>query len=39
MRLKAEKTLFDVFAWMLADARLLPFKPCKGQLKFFTPTL
>ena len=22
---------------MLADARRLPFKPCKGQLKFFTP--
>ena len=23
--------------WTLAHARRLPFKPCKGQLKFFTP--
>ena len=25
------------FGWTLAHARRLPFKPCKGQLKFFTP--
>ena len=25
------------FGWTLANARRLPFKPCKGQLKFFTP--
>jgi hypothetical protein len=26
------------FGWTLANARRLPFKPVKGQLKFFTPT-
>jgi hypothetical protein len=25
------------FGWTLAHARRLPFKPVKGQLKFFTP--
>jgi len=25
------------FGWTLAHARRLPFKPCKGQLKFFKP--
>jgi hypothetical protein len=25
--------------WTLANARRLPFKPCKGQLKFFTPNI
>lgn len=27
------------FGWLLANARRLPFKPCKGQLKFFTPKI
>jgi len=25
------------FGWTLARARRLPFKPVKGQLKFFNP--
>ena len=25
------------FGWVLAGARRLPFKPCKGHLKFFNP--
>jgi hypothetical protein len=25
------------FGWVLANARRLPFKRCKGQLKFFNP--
>jgi hypothetical protein len=25
------------FGWTLANARRLPFKPVKGQLKFFNP--
>jgi len=25
------------YGWTLAKARRLPFKQCKGQLKFFTP--
>lgn len=25
------------FGWVLANARRLQFKRCKGQLKFFTP--
>jgi hypothetical protein len=24
------------FGWVLANARRLPFKPCRGQFKFFT---
>jgi len=24
------------FGWVLTNARRLPFKPCRGQLKFFT---
>jgi len=27
------------YGWTLAHARRLPFKNCKGQLKFFTPKL
>ena len=27
------------FGWVLADAQRLPIKPCKGQLKFFTPAI
>ena len=27
------------FGWVLANARRLPFNPCKGQLKFFTPKI
>ena len=27
------------FGWTLANARRLPFKPCNGQLKFFTPKI
>jgi len=26
-----------LFGWVLADARRLPFKVCKGQLNFFKP--
>ena len=25
------------YGWVITNARRLPFKPCKGQLKFFTP--
>ncbi len=27
------------FGWTLANARRLPFKPVKGQLKFFNPSI
>src|ERR1035437_10601160 len=27
------------FGWTLANAHRLPFKPCKGQLKFFNPDI
>ena len=27
------------FGWVLADARRLPFKRCKGRLKFFSPRM
>jgi len=27
------------YGWVLTNARRLPFKPCRGQLKFFTPDI
>ncbi len=27
------------FGWVLGKPRRVPFKPCKGQLKFFNPGL
>jgi hypothetical protein len=31
------KWFLGPYGWTLAHARRLPFTPCKGQLKFFTP--
>jgi hypothetical protein len=37
VRRHRSKWFHGPFGWVLANARRLPFKPCKGQLKFFTP--
>ena len=37
VRRHRSKWFHGPFGWVLAHARRLPFKPCKGQLKFFTP--
>jgi ASCH domain len=37
VRRHRSKWFHGPFGWTLARARRLPFKSCKGQLKFFTP--
>jgi hypothetical protein len=39
VRRHRSKWFHGPFGWVLARARRLPFKPCKGQLKFFTPDI
>jgi C4-dicarboxylate-specific signal transduction histidine kinase len=35
MKRHCSKWFHGPFGWVLADARRLPFKRCKGRLKFF----
>jgi len=37
VRRHRSKWFHGPFGWVLANARRLSFKPCKGQLKFFNP--
>ena len=39
VRRHRSKWFHGPFGWVLANARRLPFNPCKGQLKFFKPKI